>query len=382
MEYTILVVDDQSDNIKFISLLLKEMGLGKKVYSAPNGKIALKLVQNIIPDLILSDWGMPEMNGLELLKALKGSERTKDIPFIMISAVKIDAESMKESFDAGVHDYLRKPFDKLEFMARVNATLKLQDAYLKIKKNNDEITEQSLVIAKQHEELQKINKLKDKIFSIISHDIRSPLVSLSGLLQLFDEEEISLEDLRKYTGLVQLGLNSVKSLMDNLLSWAQSQLDNEKDTKTDINVYEIIEEIFELFNEKAKKKNLTFKNHVDHSDMINGDKNVVSFIIRNLVANAVKFTPEGGVITIHNEYSNNYLKIFVKDTGTGMSAKTLGSLFKDTRVSLKGTSGEMGTGIGLMLCKELAEQNKGSIFVTSELGKGSVFSFTIPFEGS
>ncbi|AXT52622.1 hybrid sensor histidine kinase/response regulator [Aquimarina sp. BL5] len=382
MEYSILVVDDQPDNIKYISLLLKEMELGKKIYSAPNGKIALGLAEKITPDIILSDWEMPEMNGLELLKALKQSAKTKDIPFIMISAVKVDAVSMKESFDAGVHDYLKKPFDKLEFMARVSATLKLQGAYLKIKKNNDEIANQALLISKQHEELKKLNKLKDNIFSIISHDVRSPLATLDGLLQLFDDDQhiLSEEELREYTGVVRLELNKVQTLLDNLLYWAKSQLANMQDTKSNVDVYEITQEVLSLFEERTKKKKLNLHNNIDPDYVIYADKNMLSFVIRNLLANAVKYTLDEGIITINAEFLMDSVKVSIKDNGIGMRSETLENLFKDRTVDTQtGTSGEMGTGLGLVLCKDLIEQSGGSISVKSVSGEGSEFIFIIPY---
>jgi len=382
MEYSILVVDDQPDNIKYISLLLKEMELGKKIYSAPNGKIALGLAEKITPDIILSDWEMPEMNGLELLKALKQSAKTKDIPFIMISAVKVDAVSMKESFDAGVHDYLKKPFDKLEFMARVSATLKLQGAYLKIKKNNDEIANQALLISKQHEELKKLNKLKDNIFSIISHDVRSPLATLDGLLQLFDDDQhiLSEEELREYTGVVRLELNKVQTLLDNLLYWAKSQLANMQDTKSNVDVYEITQEVLSLFEERTKKKKLNLRNNIDPDYVIYADKNMLSFVIRNLLANAIKYTLDEGIIAINAEFLIDSVKVSIKDNGIGMRSETLENLFKDRTVDTQtGTSGEMGTGLGLVLCKDLIEQSGGSISVKSVSGEGSEFIFIIPY---
>jgi len=382
MEYAILVVDDQPSNIKYVGTLLQEMGLGKKVYSAPNGKIAMEVMENVIPDLILSDWGMPEMDGLELLKNLKASEETKDIPFIMISAVKIDAPSMKKSFDAGVHDYLRKPFDKLEFMARVSATLKLHEAYLMIKKSNQEIADQALLIAEQHKELQSLNTLKDKIFSIISHDIRAPLATLDGLLQIFEDKEIELSEreLREYATGVKLELNGVQSLMDNLLFWAKAQIRNTREDKVSLNLYDIVQEIYALYKQKMLKKNLEFYNHMEDIDnKIYVDKNMISFVIRNLFANAIKFTPEGGRITLHSEMTQDSIQISVIDNGVGMNADAINVLFSaDTLYTQEGTSGELGTGIGLMLCKELVEQNNGILSVQSELGKGSKFSVTIP----
>ncbi|WP_405205136.1 response regulator [Aquimarina sp. LLG6339-5] len=381
MEYSILVVDDQPDNIKYISLLLKEMGLGKKVYSAPNGKIALGLAEKIMPDIILSDWEMPETNGLELLKTLKQSPKTKDIPFIMISAVKVDAKSMKESFDAGVHDYLKKPFDKLEFMARVSATLKLQGAYLKIKKNNDEIANQAQLISKQHDELKQLNKLKDKIFSIISHDVRSPLGTLDSLLQLFDDKRILNEqELRECTAMVRLELNKVQTLLDNLLYWAKSQLANMHDTKSNVDVYDITQEILNLFEDNTKKKKLTIHNKIDPDYIIYADKNMLSFVIRNLFANAIKYTLKEGNIFIDAEFMLDSIRVSIKDDGIGMNSETLENLFKDRTVDTQtGTSGEMGTGLGLVLCKDLIEQNGGSISVQSTLEEGSEFSFVIPY---
>ncbi len=381
MDFSILVIDDQPENIKYVSILLKEMGLGKKIYSAPNGKVALELMESVIPNLILSDWGMPEMDGLELLKRLKSSERTKDIPFIMISAVKVDAPSMKESFDAGVHDYLRKPFDKLEFMARVSATLKLHDAYITIKKSKDEIANQAQLISKQHQELQKLDKLKDKIFSIISHDIRAPLATLDGLLHIFGDEEIELgeNELKEYANVVKLELNSVQSLMDNLLFWAKSQLGNKKNNKEKIDLHEIAQENHALFAQKMIKKNLDFYNHIHFGSYAEVDKNIVSFVIRNLFANAIKFTPEGGRITTDCEITSEALKVSVLDTGIGMSEETISVLFDDKTVYTKeGTSGELCTGLGLMLCKELIEQNGGVLSVRSELGGGSIFRFELP----
>jgi len=382
MKYKVLIVDDQPESIKYTSILLKKMEFESEIYSAPNGKVALTLIEKIMPDIILSDWGMPEMDGLQLLKTLKKCPDTKDIPFIMISAVNVDAPSMKESFDAGVHDYLRKPFDKLEFMARVSATLKLHEAYLMIKKSNQEIADQALLIAEQHKELQSLNTLKDKIFSIISHDIRAPLATLDGLLQIFEDKEIELSEreLREYATGVKLELNGVQSLMDNLLFWAKAQIRNTREDKVSLNLYDIVQEIYSLYKQKMLKKNLEFYNHMEDIDnKIYVDKNMISFVIRNLFANAIKFTPEGGRITLHSEMTQDSIQISVIDNGVGMNADAINVLFSaDTLYTQEGTSGELGTGIGLMLCKELVEQNNGILSVQSELGKGSKFSVTIP----
>ncbi|MFL1897190.1 response regulator [Aquimarina sp. 2-A2] len=381
MEYSVLVVDDQPENIKLITHILKEMDLGRKIYAAPNGKIALQLAVQIIPDIILSDWEMPEMNGLELLRNLKKLEETKDIPFIMISAVKIDAASMKDSFEAGVHDYLKKPFDKLEFIARVRATLKLHDAYLRIKKDKEEMAEQAMIIARQHDQLEKLNVMKDKIFSIISHDVRAPLATLDGLLQIFNDDQIALseEELKECTATVQLELNKIQFLMDNLLLWAKSQLANKEVLKSDCNLYQIVDDTLKLFENRIYKKNLKIENTINKDQMFYVDNNLISFVIRNLIANAVKFTRDSGTITVRATYEGTNIKVEVIDTGIGMTTNTLSQLFKD-RISLTqvGTAGEEGTGLGLMLCKDMLENAGGTIAVKSSVGEGSTFSFNLP----
>lgn len=381
MKYKVLVVDDQPESIKYTSLLLKKMEFESEIYSAPNGKVALELIQKIMPDIILSDWGMPEMDGLQLLKTLKKSPDTKDIPFIMISAVNVDAPSMKESFDAGVHDYLRKPFEKLEFMARVSATLKLHDAYLKIKKRNEEIAKQAFLISNQREELEKLNKTKDKIFSVISHDLRAPLATLDGLLQIFgdDEIELSKEELKECTTTVQLELNKVQLLMDNLLYWAKSQIANRTPVKSEVVVADVIKEVLELLHDKIAKKELEITNQIDEDLTVWTDKSALSFVIRNLLANAIKFTPERGEITLYTDNIENSVRIAIADTGIGMDQETIGKLFKDRIMDTQiGTSGERGTGLGLLLCKDMIEQAKGTIQVKSRVGEGSEFSFILP----
>jgi two-component system sensor histidine kinase/response regulator len=369
MGYSILVVDDHADNIRTINALLQEMGLGKKVYSAPNGRIALELAHMYLPDLILSDWEMPEMDGLELVKALKASEATRNIPVIMITAVKTDPVSMKESFDAGVHDYLQKPFNNLAFFARVGATLR--------------IASQSHLIAQQHAELQKMNHLKDRMLAAISHDVRSPLVSLDGILRLFQTEGIELgkTELLQYTGIIHEELNEVLSLMDSLLFWAKTQLQDEKIRTTSFDIGDTTREIVQLFNKKLAQKGIQIYQEIPKGMRVHSSKHVISFILRNLIDNAVKFTPEGGEIRVSFQVEDNHARLQVRDTGKGMDVKVLNDFFSGKEISSTvGTSGETGTGLGLNLCKDFAIQLGASISVNSILGAGSTFQLDFPMD--
>lgn len=374
--FTVLVVDDKADNIKVINSLLREMDLGRNVYSAPNGKIALELAKKFLPDLILADWQMPEMNGLELLKSLKASPSTQDIPFIMITAVKIDPASMKASFDAGVHDYLRKPFDKLEFFARVGATLKLQKAYLNLQQSQEEIQKQANLISKQHIELQKVNQLKDNILLAISHDLRSPLATLDSILDVFHDEGIDLspEELVEYTAMIHEDVKHTVSLLDSLLFWSKTQLYDEKVSKSSFDVSLIAAEIAQLFTLKVAAKQIQLISMIPPKTVITCNSSIISFILRNLIDNAIKFTPVGGTIKINFDKYPDHEDITVTDTGKGMEAKALNDFFGDnSTTSTVGTLGEMGNGIGLKLCKDFAKEIGAALMVQSSPEQGTTF---------
>ena len=380
MENGILVVDDERENIKAISHLLKEMGFGKRIYSAPNGKIALSLAKKYLLDLVLTDWEMPEMDGLELVKALKAEESTKDVPIIMVTGVMIEAVSLKEAFDAGVHDFLRKPFNDLEFVARIQATLKLQNAYLTIKESKEEIARQAGTIKAQHAELDEANKLKDKILSIISHDMRSPLNTLNGLIWVMNEADESIsESYQKHLAGIQSKINTVQSFLDNLLFWAKTQLEEIGMEVEEFEIRNIADEVYRLFSDRFAQKQITFYNQLN-GQQVQGDYNMLAFIVRNLIDNALKFTPEKGRITISAQEAVGKIQLFVEDTGIGMAAEVRDKLFRnDAVISQLGTSGEKGTGLGLKLCRDFAQMHGGKLEVFSELNKGSIFVLTLPY---
>lgn len=232
-----------------------------------------------------------------------------------------------------------------------------------------------------NEELKSVNAGKDKFFSIIAHDLKSPLSGLLGFTEILVEEynELQDEEKREFIEHSHQAAKSLMALLENLLEWSRVQSGNVSFSPTKLNVASIVDEVYHLFSQNAKGKAIKLEKYIDTSIEILADKNMFKTILRNLISNGIKFTGNGGSITISADVQSDHVKICVKDSGVGISEKNLRNLFKiNSSFSTLGTNKERGTGLGLMLCKELINKNAGDIHVDSELGKGTKFIFTLP----
>jgi signal transduction histidine kinase len=246
------------------------------------------------------------------------------------------------------------------------------------RKANDGLKERNKEIQRQAIELGNLNGTKDKLFSIISHDLRSPLSSLRGLMDLVIQGVLSKEEFLPVARNLKLSLESVQENLDNLLFWAQSQLKGLQVKPEPFLLKPLIEEKTKLFLEISRSKDIAIIHEVDEEVMVFADKNYLRLVLRNLLANAIKFSTHGGTIIIRQKELADEVEISVSDAGIGMSADDLAKLFHaETHFSNPGTLKEKGIGIGLLLTKEFIEKNEGTIRVTSELGKGSTFTFTL-----
>lgn len=229
--------------------------------------------------------------------------------------------------------------------------------------------------------LKELNASKDKFFSIIAHDLKSPFLSLLGYCEILTNEYDSLSDDEKkesIASIYDLSNNSYK-LLDNLLQWARIQIGKAEFNPEMFNLlYELSPAIL-LSSQSAKNKNISIENNIERKTFIIADKNMLNTIMRNLISNAIKFCNRGGKIIISSSESDEYIEISVKDNGVGMDTKQMDSLFSiDKNMSTKGTANERGTGLGLLLCKEMVEKHKGKIWAHSQPGNGCEFIFTIP----
>ncbi len=229
-------------------------------------------------------------------------------------------------------------------------------------------------IAEQNEVLVRVNATKDKLFSILGHDMRSPLASLKGMLDLVVRKQLSSEEFMNFAPKLNQQVTSITETLENLLRWSQSQQKGWVSSITIINLHLLLEKCTALFFEMAHEKKITIINTVGPDENIAGDKNQIELIFRNLIHNAIKFTNLGGSVTISTKQKESFTVIHVADTGIGMSETQLKQLFTLNNTSnTRGTQGEQGTGLGLHLCFEMVRENGGMIEVTSTLLEGTTF---------
>lgn len=247
------------------------------------------------------------------------------------------------------------------------------------RRNNTLLTEKTNEIANQKEQLLTLNATKDKLFSIVSHDIRSPLNSMEATLLLLEEGSLSSEELAIILPELRKKVHTTSDLLTNILQWARSQMGGIVTQSEPIIVWEVACEQINSFQIAAQEKNITITNLIAPAITICADRNMVALILRNLISNAIKFTPHSGRVTLQAEIQQSYVVISVQDTGKGMNYEQKSRLFDmKTHFSTHGTANEAGTGLGLLLCKEFAEKNNGSIWVESEPNRGSRFFISLP----
>jgi PAS domain S-box-containing protein len=235
----------------------------------------------------------------------------------------------------------------------------------------------------KNEQLLKLNSEKDKFFSIISHDLKSPFQGLIGYSQILIEEYNTLTDEEKkdsIKSIFDLSKNTFE-LLDNLLIWSRIQTGKMIFDPDVFNIYQELLPTIELLIHVAKKKDINIDFIIDKRIIVPADKNMLSTVVRNLISNAIKFSYPGGKIVVSAERVNKDLEVSVSDNGVGIQERVINNLFKvDQNVSTNGTAQEEGTGLGLILCKEMIEMHRGKIWIESKVGKGSKFTFSIPIK--
>lgn len=243
------------------------------------------------------------------------------------------------------------------------------------------LSQRTQEIEKSREDLANLNQKKDLIFSILSHDLRSPLTTLKGFLSILidDSDNLSKEDVRKHASSIRNSVTSSLDLIDNTLFWSLSQTGNITYTPTNFSLDEMLQKIGALYQLTAEKKRIQFSVEVQEKVTVHGDENMIYVTLRNLVSNALKFTPEGKSVKIVAGKNHTTAEITVQDEGIGMSSSYVAKLISEDQLPLKkGTSNEKGTGLGLILCKKFIDINHGKMRVNSIEGKGTEFVVNLP----
>jgi signal transduction histidine kinase len=231
--------------------------------------------------------------------------------------------------------------------------------------------------------LSKSNQTKDKIFSIVSHDLRSPLTALRGVFTLVENKGMTVEELRNFVPELTRRIGHASDIAEELLHWSRSQMDAIEINLIEFDVADLLKKKKQRFTQSANDKGVIITVDIPQSSiLVYADIDMVKTVLRNLISNAIKFSNHGGTITLQADTQNGFSKICVTDNGIGILPEHVNKMFKEHGFTTAGTANEKGTGLGLMLCKEFIEKNGGKIWVESEWGKGSSFCFTLPLANS
>ena len=395
-ERVILCVDDEETVIRSLKRELRET-LGRRyiIETATSGEEALELFGELLNDgfeipLVIADQIMPHMKGDELLRQIH--ERSPQSLKIMLTGQADMQAVVKALNQANLYRYISKPWEKIDLAMAIKEAMQsyLQNKELELKniilrETNTtlemQVRERTSQLEAQKRELKQLNASKDKFFSIIAHDLRSPFSGLLGLTDFIvkNVEKFTKLDVKENLTELREVANTVYSLLENLLAWSRLQRGVMEHTPEDIELQPLATQIMRLFASNARQKEIRLVNGVPAETVAHIDKRMLDTVLRNLVSNALKFTDKGGKITIAARRNGNGVEVAVADTGTGIPAADIPNLFRiDVKYTNVGTAGEEGTGLGLILCKDLIERNGGRLWVDSTIGKGTTFIMRLP----
>ena len=260
----------------------------------------------------------------------------------------------------------------------LNKNKDLGEKNVQIQNQAYKIAENAKLLQQQTAELTELNSVKNKLFSVISHDLKAPMYALRNLFRNVQERNMSARELKEVIPEVVNDLNYTVGLMDNLLQWARAQMQAEAVNPQKVDIGKLIAEVLQLLRLQSEAKQIRIDSYAAEGIYGYMDKDMMNLVLRNLLTNAIKFTPEKGNISVGVYEQQSFVEIYVKDNGTGISDDALIKINNNDFYTTKGTASESGTGLGLMLCKEFLVRNGGQLRIESKIGKGSVFSFSLP----
>ena len=365
-DYKILIVDDVMSNVLLLKILLSNEKY--QVCTANCGNMCIEQAKNEKPDLILLDVMMPDISGFDAAQILKKDPATAHIPIIFLTALN-NPSDLVHGFQVGASDFLTKPFNKEELVVRVFHQIKLVAA--------------TRIIEKQNSELRATISNRDKMYSVIAHDLRSPMASIRMVLNLVVNsvsKDVVGPELFELLDKANRESEEVHDLLDNLLKWTKSQTGRLNVVRQELDLNDIIPGVVDIFEMIAltKKINLVYQGS-DKPVVAVVDNDMLKTIVRNFLSNAIKFSPEDSTIEISLSTEGDFAKISVHDHGVGIDPERLDSIFKKGDTTY-GTGGEEGSGLGLQLCADFARKNDGDVRVESVVGEGSTFSVLVPLK--
>ena len=364
-DYKILIVDDVVSNVLLLKILLSNEKF--QVCTANSGEACLEQVNAEMPDLILLDVMMPGIDGFQTATLLKKDPITQNIPIIFLTALN-NPSDLVHGFQVGGSDFLTKPFNKEELIVRVMHQIELVAA--------------KRLIERQNAELRATIANRDKMYSVIAHDLRSPMASIRMVLNLVVSavsKETVGEELFSLLDKCNKETEDVHDLLDNLLKWTKSQTGRLSVVTQDLDLNDIIPGVVDIFEMIALTKSIKLKYDGCGSIIVRADNDMLKTVVRNFISNAVKFSPEGSTVEIMVRPDGDFAKVSVHDHGVGIAPERVEHIFHKGETTY-GTGGEEGSGLGLQLAADFARKNGGDVMVESVLGEGSTFSVLVPLK--
>ena len=365
-DYKILIVDDVVSNVLLLKILLTNEKF--KVCTANCGNMCIEQAKAEKPDLILLDVMMPDISGFDTAGILKKDPETADIPIIFLTALN-NPSDLVHGFQVGANDFLTKPFNKEELIVRVMHQIALVAA--------------KRLIQRQNEELRATISNRDKMYSVIAHDLRSPMASIRMVLNLVvsavSPDTVGPE-LFELLDKANRESEECHDLLDNLLKWTKSQTGRLNVVLQDLDLCDIVPGVVDIFEMIAMTKNIKLVYESSTSPLlVRADNDMLKTVVRNFMSNAIKFSPEGSSIEITMKEEGDFARVSVRDHGVGIAPDRLETIFHKGETTY-GTSGEEGSGLGLQLCADFARKIGGDVSVESTLGEGSTFSVFMPLK--
>jgi len=373
---SILIVDDTEPNVRLLAHVVKKEGY--EAMAAFSGQDALSLLEKRKPDIILLDIMMPEMNGFEVCQRLKEHDDYKDIPVIFLSALS-ETDSKVQGFNVGGVDYITKPFQREEVLARI-------DLHVKLRKLQEELSNKVTQLKQREETLQKLNEEKDELMRIVGHDFRNPVTGIMGLASFLQQnvQSISSEQQEDMLGIIKGSGQKLLDLVSGLLNKDEEARISELSLKK-LDLKYLVEDMVDLHRPTAINKDIVIETEIDSLKPKTVDKHKVEQILSNLVSNALKFSMEGGTVSIKLRGvpgKEDAFELVVKDSGMGIPDDELENLWDTDEKTIRfGTLGEQGSGMGLELVNNFTRLHGGAVDVESEEGVGTTFTVRLYDQG-
>lgn len=381
MEHTnhILIVDDVLENVNLLGVMLQRRGFS--ITQCLSGAEALAHIEKRIPDLILLDISMPEMDGFEVTRRLKNSAQTREIPIIFLTAFT-DKKRVIEGFDLGGVDYITKPYNANELFARIRT-------HLELKHTKDLMAERNQELQELNEKLHQLNLDKNELLGIVAHDLKSPLSAIRGIAEaLVYDQELSDTTRKEFERTILTTSDRMFTLIAELLSVNVIETGGFTIEKRPVSLNEILNDIISQYHTHASNKDLRIVVDIEPSAIAYADKFSLHQICENFISNALKYSPLGKTVYVrakshyhapNGQPEHHTIRVEVQDEGPGLSEEDKLRLFgKFQRLSARPTGGEHSTGLGLSIVKKLAETMGAHVGCSSSLGHGATFFIEMP----